>query len=78
MFQGIGSYVEWYGAVAILVGYGLALFGIIPFMGTVFSMLNMVGAGIVFMGSIFGRNFQWSIFYLLWGALTAIVYFKVF
>lgn len=78
MFQGIGSYIEWYGAVAILVAYGLAIFNIIPFMGSVFALLNMAGAGVVLIGSLFGRNFQWAIFYLLWGALTALVYFKVF
>lgn len=78
MFQGIANYIEWYGAVAILVGYGLAIFKIVPFMGPTFAILNMAGAAVVFIGSLFGRNFQWSIFYLLWGALTALVYFKVF
>lgn len=78
MFQSIGSFIEWYGAVAVLVAYGLAIFGVIPFMGGVFAILNMAGAAVVLIGSMFGRNFQWSIFYLLWGALTALVYFKVF
>lgn len=78
MFQSIGTSMEWYGAVAILVAYGLALFGIIPFMGSVFAILVMAGAVVVVLGSLINQNFQWVVFYIIWGALTALKYFNVF
>lgn len=78
MFSSIGTSVEWYGAMAVLVAYGLALFQIIPFMGGTFAILTILGAITVILGSILNQNFQWVVFYIIWGAMTAFVYFNPF
>ena len=79
MFEVVSNFIEWFGTIAILGAYGLSLYKIIPFGSTPFFILNLSGAAALVIGSAFKRNL-WNnvVFYLIWGVLTALVFFHVF
>lgn len=74
----IGNFISWYGTIAILGAYGLIMFGVTPFQGTMFYILNLSGAIALFIGNIFKRDFHWSVFFLIWAVITGLLYFGIF
>jgi hypothetical protein len=78
MLETLGNFIAWYGTIAVLGAFGLSMFGVIPFQGTMFYILNLSGAIALLVGNGFKRDFHWAIFFLIWGVITAIIYFKVF
>jgi hypothetical protein len=79
MLEVLGNFIEWYGTIAILGSYGLIMFHVIPFQGNMFYILNLSGAIALVIGSAFKRHLWHNmVFYLVWGIITALVYFKVF
>ena len=43
MLEVFGNFVEWYGTIAVLGAYGLTMFHVIPFQGSMFYILNLSG-----------------------------------
>jgi hypothetical protein len=79
MLEVVGSFIEWYGTIAILSAYGLTMFHVIPFQSNMFYIMNLSGAIALVIGSAFKRHLWHNmIFYFVWAAITALVYFKVF
>jgi hypothetical protein len=79
MLEVFGNFIGWFGTITVLGTYGLTLFGVLPFGGNVFLVANLTGAIALVIGGAFKRD-MWHnvIFYFIWGALTALVYFNVF
>ena len=79
MFEVVSNFIEWYGTIAILGAYGLSLYHVIAFEGTLFFIMNLSGAAALVIGSAFKRNL-WNnvVFYAIWGVITSLVYFHVF
>jgi len=77
MISTLGSFIEWYGTIAILGAFGLSMFGVIPFQGTMFYILNLSGAIALVIGGGFKQSWHSTVFYFLWGVITALVYFNI-
>jgi hypothetical protein len=79
MFEILSNFIEWYGTIAVLGAYGLAMFHVIPFQSPIFYMMNLSGAIALVVGSAFKRHL-WNnvVFYVVWGVITGLVYFHVF
>lgn len=77
MLEVFGNFVEWFGTIAVLGAYGLAMFRIIPFGGRMFMVMNLSGAIALVIGGIFKRH-MWNsvIFYAIWAVITALVFFN--
>ena len=78
MFEILSNFIEWYGTIAILGAFALIMFHVIAFQGPMFYILNLSGAAALVIGSAFKRHL-WNnvIFYLVWGIITAILYFHI-
>jgi hypothetical protein len=79
MLEVFGNFVEWYGTIAVLGAYGLTMFHVIPFQGSMFYILNLSGAIALVIGGAFKRHL-WNnvVFYIVWGGITALLYFHIF
>lgn len=79
MFEILSNFIEWYGTIAVLAAYGLAMFHVIPFQSPIFYLMNLSGAIALVIGSAFKRHL-WNnvVFYVVWGTITGLVYFHVF
>lgn len=78
MLEVLGNFIAWYGTITVLGAYGLSMFSVIPFQGSMFYILNLSGALALFVGNIFKRDFHWSVFFLIWSIITALLYFNIF
>jgi hypothetical protein len=56
MFEILSNFIEWYGTIAVLGAYGLAMFHVIPFQSPIFYMMNLSGAIALVVGSAFKRR----------------------
>ena len=77
MTETLWDFIQWYGTIAVLGAFGLAVFSVIPWAGSVFMILNLSGAGALFISGLFKRNWYTVIFYLIWGTIAAIQYFNI-
>ncbi len=78
MTETLWNFIEWYGTIAILGAFGLAMFGVIHWASNIFMILNLSGATALVIPGIFRRSWHIVVFYLIWGLITAIKYFKLF
>ncbi len=79
MLEVFGNFVGWFGTITVLGTYGLTLFGVLKFGSDPFLIANLAGSITLVIGGAFKRD-MWHnvVFYLIWGVLTALVYFDVF
>ena len=78
MTETFWNFIEWYGTIAVLGAFGLAMFHVVPWMGNMFMILNLSGALALVIAGLFKRSWHAFVFYLIWGAITTIQYFKIF
>ncbi len=78
MTETLWDFIQWYGTIAILGAFGLAMFGVFPWVGNVFMILNLSVALALVISGLFKRSWHNVVFYFLWGTITAINYFKIF
>lgn len=75
MTETLWDFIQWYGTIAILGAFGLAMFGVFAWAGNVFMILNLSGALALVISGLFKRSWHNVVFYLIWGIITAINYF---
>ncbi len=78
MTETLLNFIQWYGTIAILGAFGLAMFAVIPWAGSVFMIMNLSGALALVITGLLKRSWYEVIFYLIWLAITGIKYFKIF
>lgn len=76
MTETLWDFIGWYGTIAILGAFALCMFNILPWGGQVFMIANLSGAVALVIANLIKRNWYTTVFYLIWGIITAIKYFN--
>ncbi len=79
MIEILADFIEWFGTIAVLGAFGLAMFHVIPFESKMFYVMNLAGAiAMVFGGAFKRQSWKMVIFFAIWAIITALVFFNPF